>query len=54
MQDDDQVTDKDTGMVHGVPGGAASDQSKGVPDSGRHESETVAHPAGGKDKAKDV
>ncbi len=52
MQDGDQVTDKDTGMINGVPAGAAEEQSKGWPDAGRHASETVAHPDGGEDDAR--
>jgi hypothetical protein len=30
-----------TGTTHGVPAGAATDEAKGVPDSGRHASETA-------------
>jgi hypothetical protein len=32
--------DADTGTMHGVPAGAAEEESKGTPDSGRHQSET--------------
>jgi hypothetical protein len=32
--------DPDTGTKHGVPTGAAKEESKGVPDSGRQASET--------------
>ena len=54
MQDGDPTQDKDTGTLSGVPSGAATDQSKGLPDSGRHESEAAVHPDAGKDQATDI
>jgi hypothetical protein len=33
--------DADTGTKHGVPAGANEEESKGLPDSGRHRSETA-------------
>jgi hypothetical protein len=35
--------DPDTGMKNGVPAGAAQEEAKGLPDSGRHASETAPH-----------
>jgi hypothetical protein len=32
--------DPDTGMRHGVPAGVVEEESKGLPDSGRHQSES--------------
>ncbi len=52
---DPHLHDETTGMKHGVPAGAAQEESKGVPDSGRHASETVPiHGEAGKDQAKDI
>jgi len=49
MQDEEKprdphLHDKQTGMIHGVPAGAAQDQATGLPDSGRHQTETALHP----------
>lgn len=46
--DGDHLTDKDTGMLEGVPAGAGQEEGKGLPDSGRQHSETAGHPEGGK------
>ncbi len=54
MSDNESTQDKATGTQHGVPAGAGQDQSKGLPDSGRHESETAVHPEGGKEQGKDI
>jgi hypothetical protein len=35
------LQNKDTGTEHGVAHGIAQEESKGVPDSGRHESESA-------------
>ncbi len=37
--------DPDTGTKNGVPAGAAEEESKGLPDSGRQQSETAPHHA---------
>ena len=50
MQDDEPTHDTDIGMIHGIPAGAAAEEATGVPDSGRQESETVAHPKAGQGK----
>ena len=38
---DPHLHDEDTGTKHGVPAGAAQEESKGLPDSGRQASETA-------------
>jgi hypothetical protein len=37
----DNTNAPSTGTTHGVPHGAALEESKGVPDSGRHQSESA-------------
>jgi hypothetical protein len=37
----DQTNDPSTGTTHGVPHGVTLEESKGVPDSGRHDSESA-------------
>jgi hypothetical protein len=46
--------DERTGLINGVPAGAAQEESTGYPDSGRHQTETALHPEAGKDQAKDI
>jgi hypothetical protein len=46
---DPHLHDKKTGMILGVPAGAAQEEATGLPDSGRHQTETALHPEAGKD-----
>ncbi len=50
------LTDKDTGMKHGVPAGAAGEESHGgYGGTDRLQSEVAPiHPEAGKDQAKDI
>lgn len=51
----DHLHDTSTDTRSGVPRGATQDESKGVPDAGRQQSETAPlHPEAGKDQAKDI
>jgi hypothetical protein len=51
----DHLHDASTGTKSGVPHGATQEESKGVPDSGRQQSESMpVHPEAGKDQAKDI
>jgi len=40
-QNHPHLHDRDTGTQHGVPAGVVQEESKGLPDSGRHESESA-------------
>lgn len=52
---DPHLHDKQTGTKDGVPHGVTQEESKGVPDSGRHETESAPiHDGAGKDQAKDI
>ena len=52
---DPHLHDEKSGMTEGVPQGVTKEQSTGVPDSGRHESESAPlHEEAGKDQAKDI
>jgi hypothetical protein len=52
---DPHLHDAATGTRHGVPEGAAGAEATGLPDSGRHETETAPiHPDAGKDQARDI
>jgi hypothetical protein len=52
---DPHLHDEQTGTKEGVPHGVTQEESKGVPDSGRHATESVPiHEGAGKDQAKDI
>ena len=51
----DDLTRDDTGTKHGVPAGAAKEESHGgYGGTDRLTTETAVHPEGGKDQAKDI
>ncbi len=54
-QKDPHLHDESSGMKEGVPHGVTKEESLGVPNSGRHESESAPlHDEAGKDQAKDI
>lgn len=54
-RNDPHLHNESTGMKEGVPLGVTEEESKGLPDSGRHQSESAPlHDGAGKDQAKDI